>query len=441
VEVSGQWLGNTGTQRIGIPRGALGADATSRPVPFTDRVLEQDGRAAWFGLATVSQPLTPLLRIHAGVRAADADAGRAAAARDGAARDVALGVEKLYLAALIADRRADAARLAVAAREARHADAARGVRAGFALDADRAAARAGVLDARQAVLAAEHAADDARADLALLAGLDPEAPLALVEPAALPRLSAPAADPDARPAAARRTAAGVPPRARAVAVRGPDADAEPDADTKPDADPEPDAGGARRLRAADTTRLGAWLAAARAGSPELGAARAQAAEAAAGVSAARAAWVPDVALYGQLVRQNLTPIVARQLWTGGVRVAWTAWDFGRRGLEAQAAEARRRAAAENVARVDEELAVAVRRAWRAAVRAEALLDAAHAAAAARADAARVAADRSGAGLALVAARQEAAAARAAADADRYAALLGARIARAELRRLVGGVGP
>jgi outer membrane protein TolC len=428
VEVSGQWFGNTGTQRIGIPQGALGMDATDRPVPFTDRVLEQNARAAWFGLATVSQPLTPLLRIRAGVRAADAAARQADAARDGAARDIALGVEKLYLAALIADRRATAARLAVAAGEARHTDAARGVQAGFALAADRAAARAGLLDAQQAVLAAEDAAADARADLALLVGLDPDAPLALLEPDALPRLTAPPTDgPDARRAATRRAASAA--RVgdvRAVADRGPEAASDvADLSTAP---------------AVDTAGLGAWIATAHAGSPELRLARAQMAEAAAGVAASRAAWIPDVALYGQLVRQNVTSIVGRQLWTGGVRVAWTAWDFGRRGLETEAAAARARAAAENAERVDEELAVAVRRAWRAAVRAERRLDAAEAAATARADAARIAGVQAGAGLTLVSAHRAAAAAAATADADRYAALLGVRMARAELRRLVGGEG-
>jgi outer membrane protein TolC len=323
-------------------------------------------------------------------------------------RDVALAVERHYLGALIAERRADAARLTLAAHEARHVDAVRSVQAGFAVGADRAASRAAVLDARQAVVAAENAAEDARGELALLVGLDPETPIALVEPAPLPRLTAPPAGP--------------PPLVRTVANGGPTVAAD-------DAPPP------------DTARLATWLAAARAGSPEARAARAGLAEASAGVAAARAAWIPDVALYGQLIRQNLTPIVGREVWTGGVRVAWTAWDFGRRGHETDAAVARRRAAAEHAARVDEELAVAVRRAWRAAVRAERLVDAADAAAAARGEAARLAADRAGAGLALVSARQAAEAARADADAERHAAALAARLARAELRRLVGETPP
>ena len=423
LEVSGQWLGNTGTQQIAIPQGALGMDAADRPVPYTDRVLAQDGRAAWFALATVSQPLTPLVRIGAGVRAADAAARQAEAAREATARDVALGVERLYLSALIADRRAVAARLTLAAREARHLDVARAVQTGFAVDADGAASRAGVLDARQAVVAAENAAEDARAELALLLGIDPDAPLALAEPAPVPRLTVPAADMgDAPTEPGRRADASI---ARAVALRGPA--------TAPDAVEGP--------VGADTAGLDAWLRAAHDGSPEVRNARAQVAEAAAGSDAARAAWIPEVALFGQLVNQNLTPVIGRHLWTGGVRVAWTVWDFGRRDRETEAAVARRRAADENLGRADDEVAVAVRRAWRAAVRAERLLDAATAAATARAAAARIASERAGTGLALVSARSEADAERVTAEADRYAALLGVRIARAELRRLVGPTAP
>jgi multidrug efflux pump subunit AcrB/outer membrane protein TolC len=423
LEASGQWLGNTGTQRIAIPRGALGVDAVDRPMPNTDRVLAQDGRAAWFGLATASQPLTPLVRIGAGVRAADAAAGRAEAEREATARDVAFGAERLYLTALIADRRAAAARLTLAAREARDVDATRAVQTGLAVDADRAASRAGVLDARQAVVAAENAAEDARAELALLLAIDPDSPLALAEPDPAPRLTAPAPGVDDAPTPPGRHADAS--SARATPPRG----------------PAPASGAVGAGVGVDAAGLDAWLRAAHAGSPEVRTARAQVAEAAAATDAARAAWIPDVALYGQLVRQSFTPVIGRRLWTGGVRVAWTAWDFGRRDHETEAAVARRRAAEENLGRVDDEVAVAVRRAWRAVVRAERLLDAATAAAAARAAAARITSERVGAGLARASARSEADAERVTAEADRYAAMLGVRIARAELRRLVGPSAP
>lgn len=441
LELGGQWLGNTGTQRLAIPQGALGFDAADRPVPFADRVLEQQGRTAWFATATLAQPLTPLVRIAAGVRAADAAAREADADRALAAREVALGVEKLYLAALVADRRAEAARLTLAARGARHDDVVRTVQAGYAVDADRAAARVGVYDAREQLVAAENAAADARAELAVLLGIDPDAPLVLAPPAPLARLTAP----EARDASTVRRSASADDRAGPAApglrtarlARGPRDEA---SDAPPD---DRGAGDAARgaERAAGDALPASLLAAARAASPELRAARARLAAADAGLAAARAAWIPDVALTAQLVRQTLTPIVARQLVTGGVRVQWTAWDFGRRGLEGEAAAARRAMAAEDLARADEALAVAVRRAWRGAVRAERLLDAAEAAAGARAEAARIVAARTVVGSGVASVRLEAEAAHAAADAERWAARLGARVARAELRRLVGDAAP
>jgi outer membrane protein TolC len=180
-------------------------------------------------------------------------------------------------------------------------------------------------------------------------------------------------------------------------------------------------------------------AAARARSPELRAARARAAQAAAGVSVARAAWIPEVAVFGQYLRQTVVAAAAPDLVTGGVRVSWTAVDFGRRGHEAEAAEARRRMAVEGAARAEEQLMVAVRRAWREAVRAERLLDAAGAAAGARASAARVVAQEAAAGRVVGAARLEAEALAATAAADHAAAAFGVRAAHAQLRRLAAGL--
>jgi outer membrane protein TolC len=166
LEVAGQWFGNTGDFAFGIPQGALGADAQGRPVPFADRQLAQRGGAAAYGTVTVAQPVTQLVRIGAGARAAAAAAREGEAAREQAALDVALGAERLYLAALVADRRRDAAALSLAAREAQASDAVRAVQAGLVLDVRRQEAHAGVLDASQALVAADNAAADARAELA-----------------------------------------------------------------------------------------------------------------------------------------------------------------------------------------------------------------------------------------------------------------------------------
>jgi multidrug efflux pump subunit AcrB/outer membrane protein TolC len=385
LTASGQFLGRTGDQRVDVPQGALGTDGAGRPLPFGDRTLTSPGGAAYYGFVTLAQPVTQLVGVRAGARAAAAAARAGEAEQEVTRLDVALGVERLYLAALAADRRLAAAAALAAARELRLTDAARSAAAGFALDADRREARAGALEARQALVAAANDAEDARTRLAELLALPDDARLELAEPAPLASLGS-------------------------------------------------GAGGA-------ADGAGALAAAAARAHPEVRAARAQAEAAARGVDGARAAYLPELAVFAQYSRQTFVSLLPRDLVTGGVRLAWTGWDWGRRASDVEAAVARRRAAEEDRARAEARVAAGVRTAYRAAVRAERLEEAASAAAEARADAARVVRARAASGLTLASARAEAEAAALGAEAARYAATAAARIARAELRRAAGGDGP
>jgi outer membrane protein TolC len=418
LAVSGQYLGRTGGQRLGIPRGALGGDAAGLPVPFGDRTLSTPGGDAYYGFVTVAQPVTQLVAVRAGARAAAAAARAGEAEQEAARLDVALGAERLYLAALVADRQQAAARAQLAARELGAADARRATAAGFALDAARREGVAGVLEARHALVAAENDAEDARTRLAELLALPDGARLELAEPAPLPRLTPAPTRSRRRPARVGARAGG---GARSRPATRP---------TRPDAAPSP--------RAALADSLPALVAAAVRTHPEARAARATAEQAARGVDAARAAYLPELSVFAQYSRQTLLDFAARNLVTGGVRLSWTGWDFGRRGADVEAAAARRQAAAENALRVEAQVATAARTAYRAAVRAERLEDAAAAALDARRDAARVSAAQAAAGLSLASARAQAEAAAAQAEAAHFAATAGARLARAELRRALGG---
>jgi multidrug efflux pump subunit AcrB len=87
LAATGQLLGRTGTQRIDVPQGALGGDASGRPLPFSDRTLEAPGGRAYVGLVTLAQPVTQLAAVRAGARAAAAGrARRRGGARGHAAR-------------------------------------------------------------------------------------------------------------------------------------------------------------------------------------------------------------------------------------------------------------------------------------------------------------------------------------------------------------------
>ncbi|GJG87791.1 hypothetical protein tb265_29720 [Gemmatimonadetes bacterium T265] len=415
LSATGNYSGRSGVQSVLIPQGALGNDVNGRPLPGADRDLSQASRSTFYSIVTATQPLTQGVRIRAGRDAAQAAYRRSTAARDATARDVALGVTRLYLGALAAERQRDAARLVLAARRRRAGDVARTVAAGLALDARAAEARAAVLDAEQQLVAAGNEAADDAADLAELIGWPADVPMTLDAPAPLDRLTAPA---DASPAGAPpaggtrqgRDALGTP----ALADRAPDA-----------------------LTAGDSARLAALVGAALAANPEVRAARATRDEAAGGTRAARAAYVPDVALYAQYYHQTLTTVLPQNNLTGGLSFSWTIADFGRRRSAVDAAAARQLAASEDAARVEERTTTAVFKAYRAAVRAERLWDAARAAAAARRDVARVAADEGTAGLRLASSREEQQAAAASADAAAFAAEVGVRLARADLARAVG----
>ncbi len=416
LAVTGNYSGRSGVQSVLIPQGALGNDVNGRPLPGADRSLTSPSKSTFYSIVTATQPLTQGVRIRAGERAAEAAYRRSAASRDATTQDVALAVTRLYLGALAAERQHEAARLVLAARRAGAGDATRAVAAGLALGTRATEARAGVLDAEQQLVAAGNQVADYTADLAELVGWPADVPMTLVAPAPPERRTAPAGP--AR-AAARATATG------REALGASTADA-PASDAFGDA-----------LAAGDSVRLAALVRTALDANPELRAARATRDEAASGARAARAAYVPEVALYAQYYHQTLTTVLPHDNVTGGLSLSWTIADFGRRRSQVDAAAARQVAAGEEARRAEERTATAVAKAYRAVLRAERLWDAAQASAAARRDLARVATDEGAAGLRLASSRAEQDAAAAVADAAAFAAEAGTRVARAELARAVG----
>ena len=75
-------------------------------------------------MTTAAQPLTPLIRIHAGTRAAEQDIRIAEAETRRAENEIALKVQEAYLGTLLLEKRIAAARQKVEAAEAARADAA-----------------------------------------------------------------------------------------------------------------------------------------------------------------------------------------------------------------------------------------------------------------------------------------------------------------------------
>jgi multidrug efflux pump subunit AcrB/outer membrane protein TolC len=374
LAVSGNRIQGSGRTRVVIPRGVLGEDGTGAPVPGATRSFEQGATAITYGQLSLTQPLTTLYRVRQAEALASARERGAEIERVRTELDVTLDVERLFLGALVARERVRAAVTTVAARQRQLADAERATAAGAALGADAAGARARARDAEYALVTAQNEMQDLEAELRDALGLDGGAPLELVPP---------------------------------------------------DASPEP-------LRP-----MAEYLVRARANSPEVASAEIALEQARRAVSLARADYIPETGIGITYTYQDGVAFLPRRSAALTIQGAWTIWDFGKRSAgvrERQTALAIARLAVE---RAEDQVAVAVEKAYRRAERAAVATEAARAALEARRDALRVATDRERQGLVLAAFRADAEATEAASEVEVMSASLHERIARAELARAVG----
>jgi outer membrane protein TolC len=375
VTAEGSFTGSSAHNTIDIPAGALGTDGTGVPFSSKGTKIEQDGTSATFGFVTLSQPITPLFRIREGSRAAEAALEATEADAASTELDVALAVEKLYVSALVADHRREAAVAMLAARHAKQADAERAVGTGMVVDARVSEAKASALDAERDVISASNSAEDAREELFQLVGLPLDANVTLVAPAPTVALGS----------------------------------------------------------------LGEYVALATQRRPEVIAAQAQVEQARRGTRSAKSEYVPDVAVFAKHTYQDAMAFIPSNSFSAGIQAKWTIVDFGRRSSTIEQRVAGEQMALENLAQAREKVALEVEKAYRNAVRADHVVRVARQALEARRDAERIAGGQATAGLVLVSNHSEASATRLAAESSLFEAELGARIARAELARAVGSV--
>jgi outer membrane protein TolC len=373
LTADGYYVGAAETQNIVVPVGALGSVAGA-PFPTLDATILQGGTALFLATGSVTQPLTQLWRIGAGYHAAQADVGAAAADVGHAVAETDFGVEQAYIGLLVATRRRDAARVAVAAAEAQLHVAETAVGAGTTLAATAQATSAEHLQREHDLLTLENEVDDLTNDLNELLGLPLETSLELAPVPAAPE----------------------------------------------------------ELGTADT-----YLQKALAGNPDLRAAGARIAKARAGESAARSAYIPDVGAYGQYVHQSGVPFLPRDNFIFGVRGSWTIFDFGKREGAVAERRAQLAEALEDSSRVRNRVESEVRKSWRKLERALQMRQVATEALVARREATRLQRDTTQVGFAIEAQAAQAHAEQAKGEADLFAAELGVRLAWAGVRRAAG----
>jgi outer membrane protein TolC len=373
------YLASDNSRGILLPAGSLGYfPELGGRFPRTDRTIEQGGQDLFVAMTTVAQPITHYFKIREGRGVVLADEVAARAAVRRAELDVTLKVTQAYAGLLIAQEGVEVARARVATTEQRTVYAAASVASGSAVDVAAQEARVRALQARQDLLEREGEVDDLNYLLADAIGLPGGTRLEL-SPPALPA-----------------------PR---------------------DATPE------------------AYVRAALEGNPELTEARALVTKATHGVSAARAQYIPDVAILGVHLYQNSLPFFPENTLMFGIQGSFTLFDFGERRQVVGQRRAQLAQAENNLRMIEGRIRGEVEAAHRKLARSRELVALAEEALSLRQEASRLMTQQTSAGFVLAAEQQQASADRMEAEQNLLRARLGYRIAAAELDKVTGGATP
>lgn len=322
----------------------------------------------------IAQPLTQLIRIHAANRIAAAEL---AASRDDlkkAETQIALDVHTLYFGILIARLQKVAAEQQTAYAGEHLSESEEDVRNGAALKVAALQVRAAVLESQQGVLTADLQLADLTTGLNDLLGLS--------------------------------------------------------LDTRLELDPAVPAGFDQRSR--EEYVQTAWSA-----NPEILAAGEAVRKSRAGVTAGKAAYLPDITAYARHSYQDGVPFLVRNFGTFGLNLNWDVFDFGARRAALQERKTELAEAEENLQRLKEEVAVAIERRYHKVQQTGSMVQVAKQVVSLRQESERVAGNQLTQGVLLVSERRQATAATYKAQADLLQANLGYLLAWAELEQAVG----
>jgi multidrug efflux pump subunit AcrB/outer membrane protein TolC len=359
-------------QRIQLPAGSIGDIPGLGPVPANNVTVLQGKLNIALSQTTLAQPLTQLVKIRAGIRAAAQDAAIAGFEAGKVRSEVAYRVEEAFYGILVTERRMAAARVRLQALEEARKEARDAVDTGNALSVLSLEAEAGYLQQTNALLTAELAMADIRSEFNDLLGLPLDTRLELTPPDA---------------------AAPEPPPLAAVVLQAQERN------------------------------------------PEVRSALATVAKARAGVDAARADFIPEIAVYAQHVWQTGVPFIAPNNGVLGAKLSWSLWDWGKRSAQVGERKSQLEQAEENLRRQRSRIAIEVEKSLRKMERLRDLERVSTKAVELRAESARIARDQVELGAATSRAARLAQAALAEAEAQRLEAAMGVRLAFAELNKL------
>jgi len=290
----------TDTQLIQINQGSLGT-VGGTPIPVANSVINQGSRNLTTSGTQITQPLTSLLKIK---RANDIAQAEVKALRENAkltGNDVALAVHQVYYQVLIAQAHRSAKEAQIKASQDLESERIEQVKFGSSLQQESIESRAQLLQAKQELLTTDLQLADLKLKLDDLMGL----PLTTVL----------------------------------------------------DLDPV-------SAESHETCPLEECVTTATASHPEILEARAEVEKAEAAVRLAKTdIWVPDVDAFGRYSYANNVPFLARNFGTFGIHLGYDLFDGGKKRSVKREREAQLAQAKENVARLTDEVELAVHSAY------------------------------------------------------------------------------
>jgi outer membrane protein TolC len=176
-------------QVVTVPAGSLG-NLGGTSFPDRDMKIRQSDSTVFYSETTLAQPITQLFKIHEAHQIARADRGIAEAELTTSENETVYAVNQLYYTLLIAYKEKDAAEASLTAAEESMREREKDVKSGVSLDIALTAARASLLESKQALLAAENSISDVTAELSDVLGL-PSDTLLEVSEQGLPEVTEP----------------------------------------------------------------------------------------------------------------------------------------------------------------------------------------------------------------------------------------------------------
>ncbi len=360
-------------QQVTVPAGSLG-NVGGGPFPNNDVKLSQSRSDIFYSETTLAQPVTQLLKIHETHQIARTDHRIAKAELTKSENEIVLMAHQLYYSLLVANKEKDAAQASLTAAQEGLREAEDAVKAGNQLYVAITAAKANLLQGRQALIAAENRIADVTSELNDLLGLPSNAILEVTE-TGLPVLMKPEKEQSYQEARIRN---------------------------------------AELLVARETLEKSRHA-----------------------VRAAKYEYIPDLTIYAKHGYQDGAPFTEKNVGIFGAELTWNIFDWGKRKGDIGQRVAQRSQSEENLARLDKRIMIEIDKTYRTLERSKQMMDVASEALALRRENVRLSENGVKAGTVTAAKHAESVAALKKAEMDELQASLQYRLAGDELDRIKG----